>query len=118
MSETKTETKTAATNPFQIPGMPPFPMMTSMPGVAEMTEMWVKAMGDQQGRVVAMMDEMHKAEERAHAEAKKAVEEMARLTHASLDYARELSGQVRKQMLENMKKANETTQNAAKTAKA
>jgi enoyl-CoA hydratase/carnithine racemase len=116
MSETKTETKTAA-NPFQIPGMPPFPM-AAMPGFAEMTEMWVKAMGDQQGRVAAMMDEMAKAEERAHAEAKKAVEEMARLTHASLDYARELSAQARKQMLENVKKAADSTQHAAKPAKA
>ena len=65
MAEKAKQTANARARPIQIPGVPAMPKCGVMPGFAEGTEMWVKAMGDQQGRVVAMMDEVSKGDEKA-----------------------------------------------------
>jgi hypothetical protein len=100
--------------PFQLPQIPGFDPAAF--GFGPVVEAWTKATQDQQARLAAMMDEYAKAEEKAVAEAKRSVEEMAKLSLATIDYARELSVNARKQTLEMAKKAAEAAHVESKKA--
>ncbi len=111
----------APKSPFQLPNFPlvGFQIPAFDPasfGFGPVAEAWQKAAADHQARVAAMFDEYAKAEEKSVAEARRAVEELSRLTLASLDYARDLSAQARKAALEMSKKAVETAHADAKKA--
>ena len=82
---------------------PKFPFdMTAMLG--GFSPEWQKMMADQVTRLSAMGEEMAKAEARAHADAKKMIEESARLALATLQWSQDLSSAYRKMAVDAMKR--------------
>ncbi len=110
MAETRTSQPQQSTpangkaNPFGLPfSMPSFdPSAFTMSGVAEL---WRKAAAEQQTRLASLFEEYAKAEEKGVAEVRRAIDEMARLSHATVDYAREQGANFRQAVIELSKKA-------------
>lgn len=104
--------QTAPRSPFQMFGFP-FPQMPAFDpaamSFAGVSEAWQKAVADQQARIASMFEEYAKSEEKGATDARRAVEEMARLSLATIDYAREMSANLRKSAMEMAKKAAETS---------
>ena len=102
--------KPNAFNPFN------FPMPVDFGMFGGFAELWQKSLGDQQARFTAILDEMAKAEEKNATEARRAVEELSRLSLASIDYSRELSSNFRRMTLEMTKRFMETPAASAPAA--
>lgn len=88
-------------NPFNLPN--PF----DPSAFAGVTDLWTKAASEQQARVTALLEEMARVEEKSAAEARRAIEEMSRLSLATIDYTRELSANFRRMTLELTKRVSE-----------
>ena len=91
--ESKAETKSETKQPFAMPFLQP-----------QHFTAWSKWMTDQVVRMGTVYEEYAKMEQQRIEQAKLAVDEVARLTKASLDYGVQMSGEFRRVTLDMAKK--------------
>jgi hypothetical protein len=106
-TETKTETKTTASNPFPTPAAAfanPFAGFDPMNAWTQGQQAFHQMMADAYGRITSFAEEYAAMESQLVTRAQGAVHNWAQLTADAFAYGAQLSAQARKLGLENAKK--------------